>query len=486
MCIAREPAVSLTRSIHLFMVLIIMRNMRIKVFIGGPAAAVLLLVLSCASLKRVGINQEPDPEWGYLLVRGQMGMGFKATLELYGQDSLKIPLHSLMTNPLQLIRVEPGVYYLRWVRVSRGDASGSIPVHDLTGFDRDIEFRPGELVYIGDWHVTVSNMLAELNVKNYASRDFEELKERFPLFASFPRRVGFSLPERLDSSGLEDGETAFVQSTSYEPGITVTPFHQAYGTMTFLASLDLLDSLEPEEIDQFRSLLLSTFPENPPTEPTTLAEYALGGYTSEGGPLTVQLIIIPLSSFTPEDEAEREGAMFGVVLLTNLIHDEEGQPTRKTLPPDLDLDFLGPAPLTYEYSFVLFENGSLVALSVYNETADLDLDSWIPIVLTDGLDAIAAADTLVRDADPANDLLIPTVLASDKIEPLGESARAAAALNLLLFTIAQGDFEAARTELESIQQEFSGITETSIRHAIYTQAPVVLQLARSAAAGPEG
>ena len=52
--------------------------------------------------------------------------------------------------------------------------------------------------------------------------------------------------------------------------------------MTFPDSLDLLDSLEPEQIDQFRSLFFSPFPEKPPAESTTLAEYALGGYTSKG------------------------------------------------------------------------------------------------------------------------------------------------------------------------------------------------------------
>lgn len=41
---------------------------------------------------------------------------------------------------------------------------------------------------------------------------------------------------------------------------------------------------------------------------------------------------------------------------------------------------------------------------------DLDLDSWIPIMLSDGLDAVAAADTLVRDGDLVNDTLIPELL----------------------------------------------------------------------------
>lgn len=55
---------------------------------------------------------------------------------------------------------------------------------------------------------------------------------------------------------------------------------------------------------------------------------------------------------------------------------------------------------------------------------------------------------------------------------------------MLLYTIAQGSFEEAEAELESILREFAGITETTIRDAIDTQAPVVLELARNAAAEP--
>lgn len=449
----------------------------------------LLLVLGC-STTMVGPNDTPDAEWGYVLLRGQVDFGVRAKLKLFGQATVEIPLNANLKGPLQFIRLEPGLYRPQWVDVTkvdvlRGNASGLIVINDKKSFENGIEVRPGELVYIGEWNVTESDLFARLEVTNYASRDFQELEELFPRFSSLPRQVGFDSPERIDPSGLESGEIVFIQSAEYEPAVNVTPFHQAYGAMTFLASLELLNSLEPAEIDQFRSVLLSAFPESPPEKPTTIAEYALGGYTLEGDPLTVQLIITPLSSFTPEDEAEREGAMFGVVLLTNVLFDEEsGQPTRKSRDPDLEVWGSILPSLYYEKNFVLFENGSLVSSSVYQETEGLDIASWIPIMLSDGLDAIAAADTLVRDGDPVNDALIPELLASDEIESLGEPARAAAALNMLLYTIAQGSFEEAEAELESIQREFAGITETTIRDAIDTQAPVVLELARNAAAEP--
>ena len=461
-------------------------DMRLKNFIGGMGAAVLLLVSSCASLNMVGVNDAPDPEWGYLLLRGRLDEDVRARLRLGGPSSLWIPLNIEPPGSIQIVRMKPGLYHAKEVSVvktlERDYSTGSIDISDRRIFENGIEILAGELVYIGDWRVAASEWTAGLDVENYASRDFQDLEERFPRFSSLPRRVGFDSPERLDTSGLGDGETAFIQSAEYEPTMNLTPFHQAYETTAFLASLELLDSLEPSEIDEFRSLLLGAFPESPPEEPTTIAEYAVGGYITDGGPVTVRLIIAPLSSFTPEIGTGR-GEMYGVVLSTNLLFDKEsGRPTRKPMDPDLEvLGSLLPS-LYYEKTFILFENGSLVSSSVYQETEGLDIVSWIPIMLSDGLDAIAAADTLVRDGDPVNDALIPELLASDEIESLGEPARAAAALNMLLYTIAQGSFEEAEAELESIQREFAGITETTIRDAIYTQAPVVIALARNAAA----
>lgn len=206
----------------------------------------LLLVLGC-STTMVGPNDTPDAEWGYVLLRGQVDFGVRAKLKLFGQATVEIPLNANINGPLQFIRLEPGLYRPQWVDVTkvdvtkvdvlRGNASGEIVINDMESFENGIEVRPGELVYIGDWKVTESDLFASLDVTNYASRDFQELEELFPRFSSLPRRVGFDSPERIDPSGLESGETVFIQSAEYEPAVNVTPFHQACGAMTFLASL---------------------------------------------------------------------------------------------------------------------------------------------------------------------------------------------------------------------------------------------------------
>ena len=299
-------------------------DMRLKNFIGGMGAAVLLLVSSCASLNMVGVNDAPDPEWGYLLLRGRLDEDVTSRLRLGGPSSLWIPLNIEPQGSIRIVRMKPGLYHAKEVSVvkaiGRSYSTGSIDISDRRIFENGIEIRAGELVYIGDWKVAASD--------------------------------------------------------------------------------------EPSEIDEFRSLLLGAFPESPPEEPTTIAEYAVGGYITDGDPVTVRLIIAPLSSFTPEIGTGR-GEMYGVVLSTNLLFDKEsGRPTRKPMDPDLEvLGSLLPS-LYYEKTFVLFENGSLVSSSVYQETEGLDIVSWIPIMLSDGLDAIAAADTLVRDGEPVNDALI--------------------------------------------------------------------------------
>ena len=80
----------------------------------------LLLVLGC-STTMVGPNDTPDAEWGYVLLRGQVDFGVRAKLKLFGQATVEIPLNANLKGPLQLIRLEPGLYRPQWVDVTKVD-----------------------------------------------------------------------------------------------------------------------------------------------------------------------------------------------------------------------------------------------------------------------------------------------------------------------------------------------------------------------------
>lgn len=129
-------------------------DMRLKNFIGGMGAAVLLLVSSCTSLNMVGVNDAPDPEWGYLLLRGRLDEDVRSRLRLDGPSSLWIPLNIEPQGSIRIVRMKPELYHAKEVSVvkaiGRSYSTGSIDISDRRIFENGIEIRTGELVYIGE------------------------------------------------------------------------------------------------------------------------------------------------------------------------------------------------------------------------------------------------------------------------------------------------------------------------------------------------
>ncbi len=416
-------------------------------------------------------NETVDPTMGYLLARLSED-DVSASLVLQGEERVVIEFVGTDRSPLVLVPVPPGEYSASRIGLSRGNLSGTINLDDVERVREPVVITAGEIVYFGSWNVTFNSALSRANlapVRNYATVDFVNMDERFPDFAVLDRRVHFPGTEDIDINALSDGETAFRAVESFETAFRVPPLHQAYITMSLLAELELLETLDFEVMDELRARFFSEFPAAA-AEAQTLSEMVVGGYAEEGQPLVARLRVAPLN-----DSFRREGAQYVVVFATNLALDmPSGTITREIVSGGFNL-----LP-THNEAYVLFENGYLVTSSVFNETEELDAEIAVEEASGDAMVAINLSDTLVRDADPANDALIPRLLSQSVITESPLNLQAVAALNGFLYTVARGDYDGAAAELSALQSEFADVSEPSIRTVIDSHADIVLRLARRA------
>ena len=436
-----------------------------------------LAVAGCATFRPgVRTNDLPDPTQGYLLFH-MIEDDIDGALSLTGAHSLRVPFASEPQVSLMLIEVPPGEYIAGNIFVRRGSLQGNLDLRRNERLAEPFEVAAGEILYMGRWFITFNpsgNQANLLPVRNYSAIDFTEMDELFPAFATLPRRANFDTPDDINVEDLDVGESAFRRVETFEPVFVVPPFHQAYATMTLLANLGLLEELDIETMDQLRATFFATFPAAP-QEHRTLAEMAIGGYANFGNPLRLQLRIAQLN-----EQLRREGTQYLVGVETNLERDmtaDGNQPSRRVVRAGL----FNAVP-SYNEAFVLFDDGHLVAGSVFEATADLDVEVAFVAAQLDPIVAINLSDTLVRDADRANDQLIPQLLTSETIAAQDETTRAVAALNALLHTVAQGDFDTADQALRALQVEYASLTEPTLRSAIDVQAGVVIELARRASA----
>lgn len=452
---------------------------RAKLLVKATMMFLAIIVIGACTTSGTAVRNDdpPSPEMGYLLARlSKPSNDFLVRFFLSSSAGLYPSFDFKYTSEprIFLIKMEPGRYTFDRVFFKRGTAAATVNLTDHPRFSEPLIVRAGEITYIGAWKAYTSEYGVGLEkVKNFATTDFEKLENRYSSFSDLQRNVYLSGPENVDAAALDPGEVMFGGPADFDKRTRVPPFFRAYATMSLLASLDLLEELDREIQIELMNHFFAAFPPAP-SDAYSVSDFGLGGYLENGGGLHLQLVLGPFS-----EPAAQESALYQVAVVTNLAKEEtqDGRfvPTRRAAEANGDLLFL----LRYEQPFVLFENGRLVSASTYAE--GIDMNQLLAQARSGPTGAVNAADTLIRDGDPSNDLQAAELLEGlHEDESLPAAIRATAALNRFMYTVLEGDYATAATQLDQIQQRFGEIDIESWRNAINLEAPAVLALAQAA------